>query len=230
MIAGDVGAELGLQRLEIDTAVGRRPGSSSTVKPAKAAVAGLVPWARSPAPGCACAAFAARLERGADRQQAAQFAMRAGLGRHRHRRHAGQRGQPMRQLRRSPPARPARSTAAAADGGRQSPAAAPSSRSGADCASSCRSRAGRAHVDGVILPRQPHVVADHFRLAEARQADRRRAAQAAEPVVATFGGSGRSTPHRSAVAQLEDQRLFDASSAAIAGDGRESPAGRLRRR
>ena len=37
------------------------------------------------------ARIAARLERGADAQDAAQFAMRAGLGRHRHAMHAGQR-------------------------------------------------------------------------------------------------------------------------------------------
>ena len=89
------------------------------------------------------ALLAARLERRLDRHHAAQFAMRAGLRRHRDRRHAGQLAQPARQLGDQRRARPARSTAAAADGCRRSRAAAPSSRSGADCASWCTSRAER---------------------------------------------------------------------------------------
>ena len=39
----------------------------------------------------------------------------------------------------------------------------------------------KPRIDGVILPRQPHIMADHFRLAEARQADGALAAQAAQP-------------------------------------------------
>ena len=43
-------------------------------------------------------ALALRLQRGLNRQDAAQFAMRAGLGTHRHRMHPGQHHQPMREL------------------------------------------------------------------------------------------------------------------------------------
>ena len=124
----DVGAERGLRGGEVDAAVGVWPGSASPCSRAKAAVAGLVPWAMSGTSTVRRWPWPRGLVGGADGQHAAQLAVGAGLGRQRHGRHAGQRLQPVGQLRRSARARPARSRPAAADGGRRSRAAAPSSR------------------------------------------------------------------------------------------------------
>jgi hypothetical protein len=68
----------------------------------------------------------------------------AGLGRQRHRRHAGQGLQPVGQLVHQRQRALDGGLTAAADGCRRSPAGAPSSRSGAGCASSCTSPADRS--------------------------------------------------------------------------------------
>ena len=87
------------------------------------------------------ALFAARRERRLDRHHAAQLAVRAGLRRHRDRRHAGQLAQPARQLGdQRDRARHGRLRLQRMDVA-EARAAAPSSRSGADCASWCTSRA-----------------------------------------------------------------------------------------
>ena len=68
-------------------------------------------WCRGRRSGASTvrARVAPGLVRRADGQQAAELAVRAGLGRERHRRHAGQGLQPVGQLRPSAPARPGRS-------------------------------------------------------------------------------------------------------------------------
>ena len=87
------------------------------------------------------ALLAARRERRLDRHHAAQLAMRAGLRRQRDRRHAGQFAQPARQLGdQLERARHGRLRLQRMDVA-EARAAAPSSRSGADCASWCTSRA-----------------------------------------------------------------------------------------
>ena len=82
-------------------------------------------------------------------------------------------------------------------------------------------------VDRIVLARQPHVMAQRLRLAEARQADRRARARAAPRRSANGGGASMSTPVVSRAADLEQQRLLDVE-AAIAGEGfaprRRSPA------
>ena len=127
MIAATSGPSLRFQRIGIDMAVSASPGTSSTVKPASAAVAGLVPCAED-GTRMRRALLAARFDGRADREQAAQFAMRAGLGRHRHGRHAGQRGQPAHQFGNQLQRALHRLLRLRADGDRRSPAAAPSSR------------------------------------------------------------------------------------------------------
>ena len=62
-------------------------------------------------------------------------------------------------------------------------------------------------VDGVILPRQPHIMADHFRLAEARQADGALAAQAAQAAV-VYSDVGQIHAGDAVAAEFEDQPLF----------------------
>ena len=80
-------------------------------------------------------------------------------------------------------------TAAAAGGCRRSPAGAPSSRSGAGCASWCTSPADRGQVDGVVLLAEAHVVAQRLRLGEAGQADRARRASGRPGRAASSSGS-----------------------------------------
>ena len=93
---GDVGPEAGLQRGEIDAAGG---GGGNILD----LVAGEGGGGGIGAVGAFgdehdLARVAARFERGADAQDAAQFAMRAGLGGHRHAVHAGQVDQPEGEL------------------------------------------------------------------------------------------------------------------------------------
>ena len=73
-------------------------------------------------------------------------------------------------------------------------------------------------IDGVILPRQPHIMADHFRLAEARQADGALAAQAAQPRVIRLCTSGRSTPVTPSrpISKISRSSMIQA---AVAGNG-----------
>ena len=94
-----VGTELGLQRFGIDMAIGL--GGHFVHREAGESGGGGIGAMRGFRHQDAGALFAPRLDGGADRQQAAQFAMRARLGRHRHGRHAGQRGEPGHQFGRS---------------------------------------------------------------------------------------------------------------------------------
>ena len=86
--------------------------------------------------------LAALLQRRLDAQDAAQFTVRAGLGRHRDAVHAGQLDQPDRQFVDDRQRALHGIDRLRAGGRRRSRAAAPSARSAADCASSCTSRAG----------------------------------------------------------------------------------------
>ena len=81
-----------------------------------------------------------------------------------------------------------------------------------------RARAERieAAVDRVVLAAEAHVVAHDFGFGQARQADRRRAAQAAEAIVLQFG-FGQIDAAFAGAAEFEDQRLF-VVEAAMAGD------------
>ena len=126
----------------------------------------------------------------------------------------------------SAPARPAPWTAAAAGGCRRSPAGAPSSRSGAGCASWCTSPADRAPGRWRGSSGQAHIVAQRLRLGEARQADRV-AARTRSP--RSRGVEVRLRQVDAGLvpaAQLEDQRLV-LQQAAAAG---EASARRRRRR
>src|SRR6185312_6868367 len=168
--------------------------------------------------------LAARRDGGTDGQKPAQFAMGARLGRHGHRRHAGQGRQPCHQLRDQ--------FQRALGGGLR--------RQGMQVAEARQPRhllvqarivlhgAGaeriKPAVDGIVHARQPHIVAHHFRLAEARQADGAVAAQAAQLVVADF--HIRQIDANGAMAQFEDQRLFMVQTA-IAGNRRHAGAARL---
>jgi hypothetical protein len=140
----------------------------STLKPAKAAVAGLVPCALS---GTSITLrVSARLQRGLDAQHAAQLAVCPGLGRHRDAMHAGQR--------------------------RSASAASSLITSSAPCTVCCgaervdigkagqprdlfvqarivlhraRTQRERAKVDGIVLARQAGVMAHGFGLGKPRQ-------------------------------------------------------------
>ena len=70
------------------------------------------------------------------------------------------------------------------------------------------------------MPRQPHIMADHFRLAEARQADGAFAAQAAQPRRRQPCTSGRSTPVTPSRPSSKISALFMIQPA-VAGDGRQ---------
>ncbi len=96
-------AELGLQGFGIDMAVGL--GGHLVHGEAGKGGGGRIGAMGGFRHQNALAVFAPGANCGADRQQAAQFAMRASLGRHGHRRHAGERGQPVHQLGDQPPAR-----------------------------------------------------------------------------------------------------------------------------
>ena len=96
MIAATSGPSLAFERFGIDMAVGlgRHFVHREAGKGGGGGIGAMGRFRHQDAR----ARFAARRDGGADRQQPAQFAMRARLGRHRHRRHAGQRGQPVHQF------------------------------------------------------------------------------------------------------------------------------------
>ena len=148
--AGDVRPEPRLERVEIDPAgrVGR-----NVLDPVAGEGRGRrIGAVRAFGDEDDLALVAPRLERRADREQPAQFAVRARLGAHRDAVHAGQAHQPLAEPVDQLRARPAPCRSAAAGGCRRSRAAAPSFRTAADCASSCSCRAGtgrgRSHNSG----------------------------------------------------------------------------------
>ena len=157
--------------------------------------------------------------------------MRAGGGRHRHGRHAGQRLQPMRQaidqLERALHGRDRLQRMEVADAGqaRHLLVEARIVLHGA------RAQRVDAHVDGVVLLAEPRVVLHHLRLAEARQADRAGAAQAVQAIL-DLRRLRQVDAAAARLAHLEDQRLLDLQRA-VAGEGRGAAGasrGRCRRR
>ena len=173
-------------------------GIGFTVKPSAAAVAGLVPCADSGASTRApLGALALGFEGGGDRHHAAHLAMRAGGGRHRHGRHAGQGLEPVRQaidqLQRALHGRDRLQRMEVADAGeaRHLLVDARIVLHGA------RAQRVDAHVDGVVLLAEPRVVLHDLRLGQARQADLAGAAQAVEAILrpsAAPAGRRRSVP------------------------------------
>src|SRR3569832_530955 len=154
--------------------------------------------------------------------------MRAGLGRHRHRRHAGQGGQPLHQvgdefehaLHRL--LRLERVDVAEARQPRHLlvEARVVLHRAGAE-----RIEPG---IDRVVHARQAHIVTDYLRLREARQTDRPLEALAAEARLAHLHVGDVDAGHARA-AELEDQALFMVEPA-VAGDrGELIDVGRARR-
>ena len=75
-------------------------------------------------------------------------------------------------------------------------------------------------VDGVIHARQAHIMADHFRLAEARQADRRPCGAGRRAASSAICTSGRSTPVTPSRPSSKISAFF-MIEAAVAGDGRQ---------
>src|SRR5689334_13307143 len=77
----------------------------------------------------------------------------------------------------------------------------------------------QAGVDGIVHPRQAHIMADHFRLAETGKTDRTLAALAAETCV-RYTHIGQ-VDAGGAMTQFKDQRFF-MIQAAITRDGRDT--------
>ena len=174
---GDIAAELRLQRGQIDPAarIGRDRLDAIAAGRRRRRVGAMRRFRHQDM----AAPVAARLQCGANCHDAAQFAMRAGGRRQGHRRHAGQRLQPMRQrvdqLERALHRR-YRLQRVQIGETRQ-----PRHLLVEPRVVLHRARAERveAAVDRVILLRQAGEMAHHLRLAEAGQADRRLAVEAA---------------------------------------------------
>src|SRR6185312_3809734 len=147
---------------------------------------------------------------------AAQFAMRAGGRAQRHRGHAGQHLEPMRQrvyeLERALHGRQRLQRMEVGEA-RQSRQLLVEPRIVLHGARSQRVEAG---VDGVVLLRQPGEIAHHLRLAESRQPDRPAPAQAAEAIGDRWR-LGQVDAGAAGLVALEEQRLLDLE-AAIAAD------------
>ncbi|GAN00232.1 hypothetical protein U91I_03897 [alpha proteobacterium U9-1i] len=161
--------------------------------------------------------LATRFKRGADRQHAAKFAVRAGLRRKRHGGHAGERHQPMRDL--------IHQFERALDrGGRLQRMQIRETFHARDALVQARivlhrARAEREEtkIDRVILLRQTHVMADRFGLGEPRQSQRRFPLQAAERILTAFR-LRQINARRLGVTDFKDQ-LLGLQQAAIAGGG-----------
>ena len=163
------------------------------------------------------ARLAARGERRLDRHHAAELAMRAGLRRHRDGMHAGDFEQPAAEL-------VDQLQRAGHGGGRLQrmdvgKAGQPRHLLVEARIVLHRARAERidAHVDGVVLLAEPHVVAHRLRLGEAGKVDRRFAAMLSEAVAFRCGHVDVDAGDLRA-ADLEEQRLLDGEPA-IAGEG-----------
>ena len=181
----DVGAEAGLQRLQVDAAGG-------VGRDVLDAIAGEGRRRRVGAMGAFrhqhhLALVAARFERGANAQQAAQLAMGAGLRAHRDARHAGELEQPDRQL--VDDLKRALDRLLRLQRMDVGKAGQPRDLLVQARVVLHRARPEReqAEVDRVILPRQASVMAHRLGFAQARQADRPRALEAAEAVRACAG-------------------------------------------
>src|SRR6185312_15322369 len=211
---GDVGTELRLERRQIDAAalIGWDGVDGEAARRRGRRVGAVRRFRHQHAPAC----LAARVERGADAQHAAELAMRAGGRAQRHRRHAGQHLEPMRQrvdeLERALHGRRRLQWVEVGEA-RQPRQLLVEPRIVLHGARPQRIEPG---VDGVVLLRQPGEMAHHLRLAEPRQPDPPTPAQAAEPV----GNRRRLGQVDAAAARLvalEKQRLLDLE-AAVAPD------------
>ena len=198
-----------------------RAGTSTTLKPSSAAVAGIGAVGRfrhehGRAP------VAARFQRRLDRHHAAQLAMGAGLGADRDARHAGQFEQPAAEL-------GDQIEGAGHGGGRLERMDVAEARQPRHLLVEARvvlhgARAQRidAGVDGVVLLAEAHVVAHRLRLGEAGQIERRACGHDCR--VASLSRLRRSSPRRQVnagdlgAADLEDQRLLDLKPA-VGGEG-----------
>lgn len=163
-------------------------------------------------------ALAALLQRRLDREDAAQLAMRARLGAHRDRGHAGQRDQPVRQL-----VNDLQRALHRIDGRERVNVAEPWQAGHLLVQARIvlhRARAEReqAQVDRVILTRQTGIVTHRLRLRQARQADRVLAAQVAQTRTRDIA-LGEIDAGGVRVADLEDQLFFE-HQRAVAGEGR----------
>ena len=218
----DVRPEPLAHRLRVDRAVGPRRHVDHAIAEERrrrrvGAVGGLRHEHRRPL-------VAARVERRLDRHHAAELAMRAGLGAHRDRGHAGHLEQPAAELGdQVERARDRRQRLQRVDVGE-----AGQPRHLLVEARVVLHRAGAERiepdVDRVVLLGEPHVVAHRLRLGEAGQVDRRLAAMLAEPRRRLRRlrqiDAGHVVP-----ADLEEQRLLDLQ-AAIAGEGARLRVGR----
>ncbi len=176
--------ELGLERGEIDAAI-IRAGHFIDGKTRRDSSRGIgaVRGGRHKH-ALALIRFAARGERGLDRQHAAKLAVRASLGRERHRRHAGQFHQPVREF--------IHQFERALHGGNrlqrmqigktfQARDALVQARIVLHCT---RAQRKEAKIDGVILLRETHIMAHGFRLGQSRQIERGFARKAAKLICA----------------------------------------------
>ena len=164
------------------------------------------------------ARIAARLERGADREQPAQFAVGARLGAHRDSRHAGQRLEPLADE------MDQRECALRGLHRRErmeiSEAGQPRHLLVEPRIVLHRAAAERedAEVDRVVLTRQTRIMAHRLRLAEARQTDRAAPFQSTQPMNRRRDRL-QVDPRRAHAADLEDQRLLE-HQRLVAGEGR----------
>ena len=165
----------------------------------------------------ACALLAARLNRRSDSKHPAQFTMRACLGRHRHRRHAGELFQPARQLGDQRERalhrllRLQRMDVGKTGEPRQLLVQARVMLHGAG------PERIKARIDRGVALRQPHIMAHRLRLREAGKADRLFARAAAEPIGRQIH-LRKIDPGDMDLADLEDQ-FFLMVEAAMARDG-----------
>ena len=212
----DVGAEPRLERLEIDPAfLCRRNILDPIAAEGRGRGVGAV---RAFGHQHDFARIAARLERGANAQQAAQFAVRAGLGRHRDAVHAGEVDQPeselVDQLDRAADRFLGLERVDVGEAGQPRELLVEPRI----VLHRARSEREQAEVDGIILPRQAGVMAHGFGLGEAGEADFGLALEPAEATARDLScredrpRSGRVSPISNSKRLLEHQR-------AVAGDG-----------
>ena len=220
--ARHVGAESRDQLLGIDAAVGGRGYVLDAIARERrgrriGAVRALGDEDDFPVP------LATRFERRADREHAAQLAMRARLRAHRDRVHAGERDEPVRELldhlERALHALHRRERVDVGETGE------PRHLLVEARIVLHRARAEReeAEVDPVILARQAGIVADGLGLGQTRKADRRGTGEVAQP---RGGGDGFDKVDAGGrrIADLEDQRFLQHQRLVAGGRGRSLTA------